>query len=155
MIRSVKKTPIESTCAEFCSVWFMLLIIGLSSRLPASLAAGLEAHGVPAATANNVADLPPVSVIFAAFLGYNPLEHLLGANVLGNLSPANLHVITSRTYFPQLIADPFRAGLHQAFAVAMLACLIGAFASAARGRRYIADDDADRSASIAFAAGAD
>ena len=40
---------------------------------------GLEAHGVPAATATTSPHLPPVSILFAAFLGYNPIQHLLGA----------------------------------------------------------------------------
>ena len=35
-----------------------------------------------AAVAARVADLPPVSTLFAAFLGYNPMQHLLGAATL-------------------------------------------------------------------------
>ena len=63
-------------------IFFTLMILGLASSLPHALAAGLEAHGVSAATASGVAHLPPVSILFAAFLGYNPIEHLLGPHVL-------------------------------------------------------------------------
>ena len=63
-------------------IFFTLMIVGLASTLPATLSAGLEAHGVAAATAHQVATLPPVSILFAAFLGYNPIEHLLGPHVL-------------------------------------------------------------------------
>ena len=42
---------------------------------------GLVAHGVPAADATRVAHLPPVASLFAAFLGYNPMQHLLGPHV--------------------------------------------------------------------------
>ena len=47
------------------------------------MAAGLQAHGVAAADApRGSVDAPPVSVLFAAFLGYNPIQHLVGAHVL-------------------------------------------------------------------------
>ena len=59
-------------------IFFTLMIIGLSATLPAALFHGLVAHGVPAAAAHQAADLPPVSTLFAAFLGYNPVQHLLG-----------------------------------------------------------------------------
>ena len=59
-------------------IFFTLMIIGLASTLPETMSAGLEAHGVAPATAHHVATLPPVSILFAAFLGYNPIEHLLG-----------------------------------------------------------------------------
>ena len=52
------------------------------------MSAGLEAHGVDAATAQRVGALPPVSILFAAFLGYNPIQHLVGPHVLAALSPA-------------------------------------------------------------------
>ena len=57
-------------------IFFTLMIIGLSATLPHTMSAGLQAHGVPAATAHHVAQLPPVSILFAAFLGYNPIQHL-------------------------------------------------------------------------------
>ena len=80
--------------------------------------------------------MPPVSVLFAAFLGYNPVEHLVGAHALAALSPANHAALTGRTFFPQLISAPFSAGLHEAFAFAIVACLIAAGASLMRGGKY-------------------
>src|SRR6202011_2238351 len=68
----------NSTQVISIGIFFTLIIIGLSSTLPHAMTTGLEAHGVPAATATHVAHLPPVSILFAAFLGYNPIEHLLG-----------------------------------------------------------------------------
>ena len=44
--------------------------------------------------------------------------------------------LTGRTFFPQLISGPFRAGLHAAFAFAIVACLVAAVASLLRGGRY-------------------
>jgi MFS family permease len=118
-------------------IFFTLMILGLATNLPQTMAAGLEAHGVAATTAHTVAHLPPVSILFAAFLGYNPIEHLLGAHVLASLSAANRATLTGRSFFPHLISAPFRAGLHEAFAFAILACLIAAATSLARGGKYL------------------
>jgi MFS family permease len=120
-------------------VFFTLMILGLSSTLSHSLSAGLQAHGVAAGTAAHIAHLPPVSVLFAAFLGYNPIQHLVGAGVLAHLPSAAAAQLTSRSYFPSLISAPFRSGLHEAFAFAIAACLIAAVASWSRGGRYVHD----------------
>ncbi|HWG73639.1 MAG TPA: MFS transporter [Acidimicrobiales bacterium] len=118
-------------------IFFTLMIVGLSASLPASLQRGLTAHGVDAATAAHVAHLPPVSVLFAAFLGYDPIQQLVPAKVLHALSAPNYAALTGRSFFPGLISTPFRAGLHEAFAFAIVACLVAAVASWSRGGRYV------------------
>jgi MFS family permease len=123
-------------------IFFTLLIAGLSSTLPGAVTTGLEAHGVSAAAAHHVASLPPVSVLFAAFLGYNPMQHFLGAHTLATLSAQNQALLTGRSFFPHLISGPFRTGLHEAFAFAIGACLVAAAASLMRGGLYHADDEA-------------
>jgi MFS family permease len=117
-------------------VFFTLMIIGLASNLPHTLSSGLEAHGVSAAAAHSAAHTPPVSVLFAAFLGYNPIEHLVGTHVLASLSAANHAALIGRSFFPHLISGPFRNGLHEAFLFAILACLVAAGASLMRGGKY-------------------
>jgi hypothetical protein len=117
-------------------IFFTLMIVGLSSSLPQTMSAGLEAHGVAASTAHHIGDLPPVSILFAAFLGYNPIEHLLGPHALAALSAHDRAVVTGPSFFPHLISGPFRTGLHEAFAFAIAACLIAAAASLMRGGRY-------------------
>jgi hypothetical protein len=87
-----------------------------------------------------VATLPPVSILFAAFLGYNPIQHLLGPHVLAGLSAHDQAVLTGGSFFPNLISEPFRDGLHAAFIFAIVACLIAAAASLLRGGRMIHDD---------------
>ena len=114
-------------------IFFTLMILGLAATLPGSLAAGLEAHGVPAAAATHAAHLPPVSVLFAAFLGYDPMHTLIGSNVVGHLSAANAAAISSHTFFPTLISGPFHSGLQKAFAFAIVACALAALMSWSRG----------------------
>jgi MFS family permease len=118
-------------------VFFTLMILGLAASLPHTMASGLEAHGVPASAAETAAHLPPVSILFAAFLGYNPIQHLLGGSVLGQLPAHTQALLTGRSFFPDLISSPFRDGLHEAFAFAVIACLVAAVASWSRGQRYV------------------
>jgi MFS family permease len=121
-------------------IFFSLMIVGLSSALSTNLFRGLTAHGVPAAAAARAAHLPPVSTLFAAFLGYDPIQHLVGPAALAHLPAAQRAVLTGRGFFPGLIAAPFHAGLREAFAFAIGACAVAAVASWSRGKRYIADD---------------
>ncbi len=117
-------------------IFFTLLIVGLAATLPQTMSAGLQAHGVDPATAQRVGALPPVSILFAAFLGYNPIQSLLGPDALHALSPANQAAVTGPGFFPQLISQPFRDGLHTAFTFAIIACLVAAVASLLRGGRF-------------------
>jgi hypothetical protein len=117
-------------------MFFTLMIVGLASSLPHTLASGLQAHGISAASASSVAHAPPVSILFSAFLGYNPAESLIGAHTLSSLSAANHAALTGHSFFPQLISGPFRTGLHEAFLFAIVACLIAAAASLMRGGSY-------------------
>ncbi|HEV7647479.1 MAG TPA: MFS transporter [Actinophytocola sp.] len=109
-------------------IFFSLIIAGLSSTLPATLSGGLEAHGVSAAQAHQIGQLPPVGVLFAAFLGYNPIQNLLGGS-LGQLSPDQASFLTGHSFFPSLITEPFSDGLHVAFWFAIIASLVAAAAS--------------------------
>ena len=117
-------------------IFFTLIILGLASSLPATLSHGLIAQGVPAADAARVAALPPVSILFAALLGYNPIQALLG-NVVHKLPPSHAAYLTGHTFFPSLISGPFSSGLAIAFDFAIVACLVAAVASLLRGRKYV------------------
>jgi MFS family permease len=118
-------------------IFFTLMIVGLSSALSTSLYKGLTAHGVPSAIASHAAGLPPVSTLFAAFLGYNPVQNLVGAHALARLSAAQRSALLGHSFFPSLIEAPFRSGLHEAFAFSIAACLVAAVASWFRGGRYV------------------
>jgi len=117
-------------------VFFTLMIAGLAATLPGAISSGLEAHGIATSAARHAATLPPVSILFAAFLGYNPIQHLVGAHALNVLPAAQRAVLTGRSFFPHLISGPFRTGLHETFVFAIAACLLAAAASLMRGGRY-------------------
>jgi MFS family permease len=113
-------------------LFFSLMVAGLGASLPSTLMAGLTAQGVPAAAAVQIAHLPPVGSLFAAFLGYNPMAQLLGP-LLAQLPPARAAYLTGHTYFPQLISGPFMDGMHVTFAFAGAMMLVAAAASWMRG----------------------
>jgi MFS family permease len=131
-------------------VFFSLIILGLSDSLPQHLYSGLTAQGVPSSAAHQISALPPVSTLFAALLGYNPIQTLLQQQgVAGSLSQQHLQFLTSRSYFPHLIAEPFQQGLGVAFAFAIAACLVAAIASYLRGGKYHYIEGAEHRAPVA------
>ncbi|HTW00898.1 MAG TPA: MFS transporter [Streptosporangiaceae bacterium] len=119
-------------------VFFSLMIAGLASTLPTTLTRGLTSHGVPFAIAHQIGQAPPVSSLFAAFLGYNPVHQLLApTGVLTHLPAAQVSVLTGRQFFPQLLSGPFHHGLVIVFSTAIVILVIAAAASAMRGGRYV------------------
>jgi MFS family permease len=119
-------------------IFFSLMIVGLAASLPTTLAQGLQSEGVPATVARQVASLPPVSSLFAALLGVNPVAQLLApSGTLRALSPAQAHVLTGTTFFPHLIAAPFHQGLLVAFGFATALSIFAAIASLLRGSRSV------------------
>jgi MFS family permease len=133
-------TFMNSASVLSIGVFFTLMIVGLASGLPNALHSGLVAHDVPAADAARISHLPPVSTLFASFLGFNPVKTLLGPHVLQGLPAGDTHALTGRSFFPQLISAPFHSALVYAFAFAIGACLVAAFASLLRGGKYVHDE---------------
>ena len=127
-------------------IFFSLMVVGLAGSLPHTLSTGLTDNGVSPAAAHQVASLPPVGVLFAAFLGYNPIRTLLGpTGALDHLSAQHQAALTGRSFFPRLISGPFHHGLVIVFSLAIAMSLIGAAASLMRGGRYVhEDEDVDR-----------
>ncbi|MFF2149548.1 MFS transporter, partial [Kitasatospora sp. NPDC058190] len=126
----------NSGIALSIGLFFSLMITGLATTLPHTLDSGLRAQGVPAEAAGHLAGLPPVSTLFATFLGNNPIGHLLGpSGVLSTLPAHNAQTITGTRFFPELISGPFHHGLVIVFSTAAVMALVAACASALRGCR--------------------
>ena len=128
-------------------IFFSLMIAGLASTLPRTLTSGLTAQGVPASVATQVSHLPPVSTMFAALLGYNPVRNLLTpSGTLSRLPAHNAAVLTGRQFFPHLISAPFHHGLVIVFTAAAIMSVTGALVSLLRGKQFYWEDEPARAA---------
>jgi hypothetical protein len=139
----VRATFFNAGSSLSIGVFFSLMIIGLSHTLPSAMSSGLQAQGVSASVAQDVANLPPVGSLFAAFLGYNPIAELLAPSGALQESGVNVEVLTGKTFFPQLITEPFHSGLTVVFIAAAVMMLIGAIASIFNPGRYADAPGAD------------
>jgi MFS family permease len=123
-------------------IFFSLMIAGLANTLPKALIPGLTAQGVPLAQATTIGHLPPVSTVFAAMLGYNPVQNLLAPTGLLHTLPAqNVATLTGKEFFPHLIAAPFHHGLTIVFTAAALMAVCGAAVSWLRGKKAETESD--------------
>jgi MFS family permease len=123
-------------------IFFSLMIAGLAATLPRTLTSGLRAQGVPLGVASHVAHLPPVSTLFSALLGYNPIRNLLApSGALARLPARNVDVLTGKQFFPNLISGPFHHGLIIVFSAAIAMSVAGALISSLRGHRFYYDEE--------------
>jgi MFS family permease len=122
-------------------IFFSLMIVGLTNTLPKAMFKGLSVHGVAAAQAHSIANLPPVGVLFSAFLGKNPVKNLLGSQATSHVTHSAWLVLTGKHFFPELIESSFHHGLVIVFGAAIVMSVVGAVASALRGERYVREDE--------------
>lgn len=139
----MRGTLLNGGMALSIGVFFSLMIIGLSNSLPGAMNSGLQQQGVPADVAANISGLPPVGSLFAAFLGVNPIEALLGPTGILDHPGVHKDVLTGQEFFPHLISGPFHSGLVVVFLGAAIMMLIGAVASWFAGSPTVADEAAE------------
>ncbi|HEY5492389.1 MAG TPA: MFS transporter, partial [Gemmatimonadaceae bacterium] len=121
-------------------MFFSLMVVGLTAAVPKAMFAGLTTHQVPAQVATGLSRLPPTAYLFAAFLGYNPLQKLLGAKLLGALPRLDASTLLGKRFFPSLISGPFRHGLIGVLVFAAVMCLVAAMASWLRGGKFVHEE---------------
>ncbi|MEP9414465.1 MULTISPECIES: MFS transporter [unclassified Gordonia (in: high G+C Gram-positive bacteria)] len=126
-------------------LFFSMMIAGLSEHLPTAMYDGLTAGGMPSAPADSIAHLPTVGILFAAFLGVNPIQEV-GGQALQGLPQASIDHLTGLEFFPHLISDPFSDGLTAAFTFALVCCLIGAVACLFTGSKTSVQESVDEPA---------
>ncbi len=93
--------------------------------------------------------------MFAAFLGFNPIQQLLAATGATHaVSADSLRVLTGQQFFPHLISGPFHSGLVLVFGIATVMVLLAGLAAAFRGKAYVyaeptdAREDAEHSGAV-------
>jgi MFS family permease len=125
-------------------LFFTIVTLGLASALPSHMFGGLVAAGVDPSAARIVSHEPPIGSLFSAFLGYNPIQQLLGpTGALSHLPPHQVAYLTGRSFFPHLIESAFAHGLHLAFDFAAAAMAVATIASGLIGPRPAGSVDVD------------
>ena len=133
----MRATVQNSGMALSMAIYFTILIVGLSAHLPPVLSSGLISAGVPASAAQQIAHMPPTSALFAAFLGFNPMQELISPDVMNALPAATQSTLLGTTFFPDTIAPAVMSSLHIAFWISAGLSLIAAVVSFLRGKRYV------------------
>jgi MFS family permease len=142
----VRATFFNAGSSLSIGIFFSLMIVGLAHTLPGAMSSGLQAQGVPGSVAHDIANLPPVGSLFAAFLGFNPIAELLGPSGALAQPGVNAEVLTGKAFFPHLITEPFHSGLVVVFIAATVMMLLGAVASLFSAGRYGTEAGADNEA---------
>ncbi|MFL0175657.1 MFS transporter [Mycobacterium sp. SMC-16] len=142
----VRSTFFNAGSSLSIGIFFSLMVVGLAGTLPTALSSGLQQQGVSADVAQQVAELPPVGSLFAAFLGYNPIAELLAPFHTLQQPGVNAGTLTGQTFFPQLITEPFHSGLVVVFGAAAIMMLLGAVASMFNPGTYATEPGADNEA---------
>ncbi len=124
-------------------LFFTIVIIGLTQRLPNALTSSLNNVGA-GSLAPILSHIPPTAALFSAFLGFNPISNIftaLPAPLVAFISHSTFNTLTGTTWFPSTLAIAFMPALQTAFYIGALFCIIAVIFSALRGKNYIYDDE--------------
>ncbi|HEX2913887.1 MAG TPA: MFS transporter [Chloroflexia bacterium] len=125
-------------------IFFSIIVIVLSTTLPGAISNGLIQGGVPAQAAAQASHLPPTGAIFAAFLGYNPMESILSPATLQALAPAARDNLLGTHFFPSIIGDPFMESLRAVFWFSAALALVAGILSFMRGKTFVYEENENK-----------
>lgn len=125
------------------AIFFTIVLLALTSKLPNAFNSSLAAVGAPILIPFFI-QIPPTSALFSAFLGYNPMQTILGffpsGYISSILSNSVITVLEGKTWFPNALAGAFMGSLRISFYIGSVLFAIAAILSAARGKRYVFDE---------------
>jgi hypothetical protein len=152
-VSSGMRSTFSNTANTVSLTWiFAIVTIGLAAHLPSALYQGLTQAGVPASAAQQVANIPPTGALFAAFLGYDPMQSMLPASVIQQLPANSQALLFNKTFFPNLISAPFDDGLRVAFEISIGFSLVASLASLLMGKRFIYEQERQPQLNLGLAA---
>ena len=127
------------------AIFFTVIITGLSNGLPGALSSALTAPPaqVPQQALAALTSIPPTSALFAAFLGYNPMQSILSTlssmfpTIYGLIPSSTITYLTGQQFFPTAIAPAFMSALQDSFYIGAVLSLAAAVSSLLRGEKFI------------------
>jgi hypothetical protein len=123
-------------------MFFTIAVVGLTHAFPSALAASLTSAGAPELIPAMSA-IPPTGALFAAFLGYNPVNTILAGlspAVIVTIAPATIATLTGVVWFPTTLAGAFMPSLALSFYIGAVLSVIAAILSAMRGSKFVHDE---------------
>lgn len=117
------------------AVFFTIVLGALAAGLPSAFATALSNAGA-SQLIGAFQHVSPTSALFAAFLGYNPVQTILNSvppSVASSIPAATRAILTGNTFFPEAIAPAFISALRVAFYIGAILSAIAAVTSALRG----------------------
>ena len=119
------------------AIFFTIIIISLNASLPIALSSAVANTGASAEVSMAFGQVPASSALFAAFLGYNPIDTILTmmGSLASSLPASTLGILHEATFFPNAISGPFMSALSIAFVIAAILCFLAAICSALRGSK--------------------
>jgi MFS family permease len=145
-------TIMNTSFTASMAIFFTIVIVGITQRFPDAMATSLASIGA-IHLAPILSNIPPTSALFSAFLGYNPVNAILGAlppALVSAIPHATLNTLTGTTWFPSTLENAFMPSLRISFIIGAIFCLIAALLSALRGKSYIHEDEVRRPGSKAY-----
>jgi len=121
------------------AMFFTILIVSITQEFPAALSQALTSAGA-AQLIPVMASIPPTGAMFAAFLGFNPVQAILVTlppATLSAIPPATVATLTGTTWFPTTLARAFLPALRFSFYLGAGLAAVAAILSASRGPRYV------------------
>ncbi len=121
------------------AIFFTILIIGITQRLPSAMTSSLKSIGA-SQLAPALSNIPPSGALFAALLGYNPVNTIITAlppEYISNIPSSTLSTLTSTTWFPSAFANAFIPSIQISFIIGAIICITAAVLSALRGNKQI------------------
>ena len=126
------------------ALFFTIVITSLANNLPAAFTSAMTKIGVPQ-LAPVFSQIPPTGALFAAFLGYNPMQTVINQlpdSLVKTIAQSLINHLTGFTFFPNIIAPAFMSALKQTFYLAAALSITAALFSVMRGRIYVHGSEA-------------
>jgi len=135
-------TLMNSANTASMAIFFTIVIVGIQDAFPGAVSnslAGLGSEHI-APLAATLGSIPPTGALFSAFLGYNPMDAILGSlpqSMLSTIPQNVVAILESHDWFPRTLADAFMPSLRLSFIIGAVLSGISAVLSAMRGERYL------------------
>jgi len=124
-------------------MFFTIIVVGLTNAFPAALTSSLAAANA-SQLAPALSSIPPTGALFAAFLGYNPVQAILAGlspAILATVAPVTIALLTGSTWFPTMLAGAFMPSVALSFYIGAGISFVAALLCAMRGERYVEETD--------------